>query len=422
LTVKLILGRRNRQRGSALFTVAVALIAFIGLMGLAIDLVSLYLGKSEAQRAADAAALAGATVFVTSGCTSNSAGCGAAQTAATTQAVSVGKLNLVGGAAPTIPNGNVSFDLSHPGDPLLTVVVNATMPTYFMKLFGVNTANVSSTATAEAYNPSGTANGPTFCVSCLKPFLVPNCDPSHAAPANPACAGGANGNTGGAFIKADGTIANPGVAPNGIIGQSWTLHTNQTPSHWYEVAFDCSQSGTDFQSNVKTCSNSAFNCGSSLCVLDGKKVGPNNHAVCSLIGYTNSNSQNCDSVDSIAVNASNTPPLTITAGPGNPFFPSGAQITQSASVVTVPVFDGATVNPGGATVTIVGYLQLFIQSIHHGGGGGGGQDDFITATIMNASSCGHGGGSCGTGGSGQGSGGAVSGGGAGFIPVRLVHP
>jgi len=417
LTVKLILGRRNRQRGSALFTVAVALIAFIGLMGLAIDLVSLYLGKSEAQRAADAAALAGATVFVTSGCTSNSAGCAAAETAATTQAMTVGKLNLVGGAAPTIPNGNVSFDLSHPGDPLITVVVNATLNTYFMNLFGVKTANVSSTATAEADNPSGTANGPTFCVSCLKPFLVPNCDPSHAAPANPTCAGGANGNAGGAFIKADGTIANPGVAPNGIIGQSWTLHTNQTPSHWYEVAFDCSQSGKNFQNDVQTCNNSSFNCGSSLCVLDGKKVGPNNHAVCSLIGYTNSNSQNCTSVDSIAINGANTPPFTITAGGGNPFFPSGAKITQSASVVTVPVFDGATVNPGGATVTIVGYLQLFIQGINHNG-----TDDFITATIMNASSCGHGGGSCGTGGSGQGSGGAVSGGGAGFIPVRLVHP
>jgi hypothetical protein len=415
LKPKLIFGRRNRQRGSALFTVTMALIAFIGLMGLAIDLVSLYLGKSEAQRAADAAALAGATVFVSSGCTSNSAGCAAAQTAATNQAVTVGKLNLVGGAVPTIPNGNVSFDLSHAGDPLITVVVNATMPTYFMKLFGVTSANISSTATAEAYNPSGTANGPTFCVSCLKPFLVPNCDPNHAAPANPNCAGG--GNSGGAFINANGTIANPGVAPTGIIGQSWQLHTSQGPSHWYEVAFDCSQSGKNFETDVQTCNNSAFNCGSQLCLLDGKKVGPNNHAVCSLIGYTNSNAQDCTSVDTVSVNAANTPPLTITAGPGNPFFTSGAKITQSASVVTVPVFDGGATNPGNATVTIVGYLQLFIQGINHNG-----KDDFITATIMNASSCGGGGGSCGTGGNGQGSGGGVSGGGSGFIPVRLVHP
>src|SRR5262245_17759631 len=116
------------------------MIAFIGMMGLAIDLVSLYLGKSEAQRAADAAALSGATVFVSSGCTSNSAGCGAAQTAAKNQAVTVGQLNLVAGATPAIPAGNVTFDLSHPGDPLITVVVNATLNTYFMKLFGVNTA------------------------------------------------------------------------------------------------------------------------------------------------------------------------------------------------------------------------------------------------------------------------------------------
>src|SRR5215472_14263131 len=120
---------RNLQRGSTLFIVAAALVASIGLMGLGIDLVALYLGRSEAQRAADAAALAGATVFATSGCTSLSAGCALEEALATNQAVTVGKTNLVGGAAPTIPNGNVSFDLSHPGDPLITVVVNATWNT-----------------------------------------------------------------------------------------------------------------------------------------------------------------------------------------------------------------------------------------------------------------------------------------------------
>src|SRR6185369_16706545 len=175
----------------------------------AIDLVSLYLGKSEAQRAADAAALAGATVFVSTGCTSTSAGCAASQTLASTQAVTVGQTNLVGGAAPTIPNGNVSFDLSHAGDPLITVVVNATLPTYFMKVFGVTSANISATATAEAFNPSGNTTGPTLCVSCLKPFLVPNCDPLHLSPANAGCTGGAGGNSGGAFIV-NGAIAHPG--------------------------------------------------------------------------------------------------------------------------------------------------------------------------------------------------------------------
>ena len=422
MNAKNALSKKNRQRGSTLFFVAVGLVAFIGLMGIAIDLVALYVGKSEAQRSADAAALAGATVFVTTGCTSLATGCAAAETVATNQAINIGQVNKVGGAAPTITAGNVTYDLSHAGDPLITVVVNATLPTFFMKIFGVNTANISATATAEAFNPSGSpGSGPPLCVSCLKPFLVPNCDSNHAAPANPSCTGKGNdtGNQGGAFIKADGSIANPGVYPAGVVGEPWTLHTDQNPSHWYEVAFDCSQSGSNFATDVQKCSTNVFNCGSSLCVLDGKKVGPNNHAVGCLISYGAScNSQNTTSTDSITVSAGNTPPYTITAGSGNPFFPAGSHITQSASLVTVPVFNGADIKSGGATVTIVGYLQIFIKGITHNG-----KDDFIDAVILNVSSCGVGGGTCGaSGGSGQGNGGTVSGGGAGFIPVRLVHP
>ena len=57
-------GKKGRERGSSLFIVAAAMLALVGLTGLGIDLVALYLGKSEAQRAADAAALAGAQEFV----------------------------------------------------------------------------------------------------------------------------------------------------------------------------------------------------------------------------------------------------------------------------------------------------------------------------------------------------------------------
>jgi hypothetical protein len=108
--------KRTRQRGSSLFIVAAAIVTLVGLMGIGIDLVALYLGKSEAQRAADAAALAGATQFVSSGFTSGLVTQATVQTLATNQAVVVGKLNLVGGATPTIPNGNVTFDFSHAGD------------------------------------------------------------------------------------------------------------------------------------------------------------------------------------------------------------------------------------------------------------------------------------------------------------------
>ena len=415
--------QKNRERGSTLFFVAAGLVAFIGLMGIAIDLVALYVGKSEAQRSADAAALAGATVFVSSSCITTGT-CATAEALATNQAISVGQANKVGGAAPTIAAGNVTYDLSHAGDPLVTVAVNATLPTFFMKIFGVNTANISATATAEAFRPTG-ASGPALCVSCLKPFLVPNCDPSHTGTPNPQCTGGgknSDGNVGGKFINADGSIANPGTYPTGVVGQPWQLHTggpkDGTPSHWYELAMG-GQSKSVFENNVQFCNtNVLITCGTTLPVLDGNAVGPNGHAVCSLINYTSSNAQSCTSTDTVTVNAGSTPPWTITAGSGNPYFPAGSQITQSASLVTVAVYDGHTLNPGKDSISVVGYLQLFIKGITHNG-----NSDAIDAVILNVSTCGAGGGSCGTnGGSGQGTGGTVAGGGGGFVPVRLVHP
>jgi hypothetical protein len=406
--------RQYRERGATLFMVAAALIVIVGLAGLAIDLVALYLGRSEAQRSADAAALAGAKTFVTSGFTSGSITSSAVQPLATNQAITVGQQNLVNGAAPSIPAGNITFDFSHVGDPMITVVVNATQPTYFMQIFGVSSANVSATATAEAYSPSGTP-GPTLCQSCLKPFLVPNCDPVHTSPASPVCTGQA------VFIKPDGTIGNPGpVASGGVVGQTWLLHSNgQAPSHWYEVAFNGDQSGSSFADDVRACNTSQLNCGTQLMVLDGKKVGPTNHAINDLIHASRDGlDHGQDSIDT----SGTTLPFPITGGANNPN-PAlvGQLITQSDSVMTVPVYDPASlVGPGNNTfVPIVGYLQVFVQFANHQG-----NDDQIQVVILNVAGCGTiGGPPCGTGGGGgSGSGGTVSGGGSGFLPIRLVHP
>jgi hypothetical protein len=349
---------------------------------------------------------------VLSGFTSGGVTQGTVTTLATNSATAAAEQNTVGGQTLTAANITVpSPDFSRPGNPLITVQVSKSLPTFFMNIFGVSTATIATSATAEAYNPSSSGTGPTFCATCLKPFLMPNCDPNHTTPTNPVCPGG----TFGYFINPDGTVANPGVYPTGVVGEPWILHTDQVPSHWYEIAFDCSQSGSNFETDVQHCSSDMFNCGSTLCALDGKKVGPNDKAVSCLITYNNGcSSQGAPSTDSITVNPNGNPPFTITAGSGNPFFASGSTIAQSASVVTVPLFAGQTIGSGGATVTVVGYLQVFIQGITHQG-----KDDFITVTIMNASSCGvSGGAACGSTG-----GGTVSGGGASFIPVRLVqHP
>jgi hypothetical protein len=428
--------RENSQRGSSLFIVGAAMLALVGLMGLGIDLVALYLGKSEAQRSADAAALAGAQEFVTSGFISGVVSQATVQTMATNQAITVGQKNLVGGAAPGIPTGNVTFDFTHAGNPLITVQVGATLSTYFMQIFGVTSANIAATATAEAYDPSGApAGGPTLCTSCLRPFLVPNCDPDHlvAAPGgNTSCpSSGVPGKNQDYFLNPPNYgINRPGAAPTGIVGESWSLHTggptSGAPSQWYSIAFLGAQSKSAWQANIASCNTDAIVCGTVLQTLQGKAVGPADKGIESLIHASGQNL--AQGQDTINV-AGGTLPFPMYAGSNNPLVKagivaSGAQITQSDSLVTVPVYNGSALTPGGSTVTVVGYLQMFITDVIHNG-----TDDIIDAIITNVMSCGAAtggtcaaGGNAGAGGGGSGSTGTVTAGGAGFAPVRLVHP
>jgi len=404
--------------------VAASLVVMLGLAGLAIDLAALYVGRSEAQRAADAAALAGAKTFVTSGYTVGSVTasdlCPTSATSppsgiAGTAAASEGASNTVGGQTLAASQFTAICDFSHnvvggiSNDPLITVSATASMPTFFMKIFGITSENVSATATAEAFSPG---NG--GCDSCIKPFFLPNCDPIHLTPANPACANA--GAPGGYWVDPNtGQPAHLGNYPTGIRGEPWTLHTVSGPSQWYEIAFDsvppsCSggQSKTAFENNVMKCSTAAYACGDQLCALNGASFGPNGQSVGCLITYGQTcNGQNVIATDSI----STLPPFTITAGAGNPYTSSGT-ITQSASLVTVPIFDPPPggLPPGGGPVTIVGWMQVFIEDVQHKG-----PNDDIDVLVLNASFCGTGGGGGGGGCA------AVGGGGATFLPVRLVQ-
>src|SRR5579864_8562360 len=60
---------RHREHGITMVLVAIAMIAIIAMAALSIDVLTLYLAKLEAQRAADAAALAAAKVIALSGIT-----------------------------------------------------------------------------------------------------------------------------------------------------------------------------------------------------------------------------------------------------------------------------------------------------------------------------------------------------------------
>lgn len=407
--------KRNKERGATLILIAAAMAFILVASALAIDLGSLYVQRSQAQRAADAGALAGAEEF-TGGCALDGS-ClgGTVEAAASSQATSVAQQNLIFGRTPAIQNIAFSAGGGNPTDPLITVTVQAPAITFFLPLSAG--AMISASATAEAYQPS--PSGPTFCASCIKPFFVPNCDPVHVAPLNSNCP------TPAGYFFQNGSVVNG----SSVVGEQWQLHLQtsgniqKVASQWLEVDFDqnalqgCnstgSQSATDWANSVTQCATNQLTCGSKLCTLNGAKVGPNNQAVCSLISYGTAKGNQCTATDSVSCGNGS---CTVQAGSGNPFSNGGAiSPNQSAAVVTVPVYDGA-MQPGGGVVEIVGYMQIFLRDIKHQG-----QFDNIDAVIMNATTCGSIGGGCSATGGGTGPTGSVSGGGGALIPVRLVH-
>jgi Flp pilus assembly protein TadG len=240
-------GRRHRERGVTIVFVALAMVAILAIAALSIDVITLYLAREEAQRTADAAALAAARVLSMSGVTGDPdniqgelavAPWQAACTLATQVAQAVVKQNTIGRAVPNSPtvtflyNGTATSDCAAGGafavNPQVKVdVVQPGLPTYFARIWNRSQAQVSATATAEAFNPSfsstASPNGlVTVNPRCVKPWLVPNQDPRNSPPFVPpppapfAVLG--NGNIQNPRIQ----LA-PGTGTGAIIGEKFAL-------------------------------------------------------------------------------------------------------------------------------------------------------------------------------------------------------
>src|ERR1700678_647603 len=181
---------RKNERGVVITLVAVFMLAVLGAMAaLSIDVVTIYTARSEAQLAADSAALAGARVLANSGMTSDPSGslAPAAESFAQTVAIQIAQSNPVGGRDLIAVNGEVvvGFPASPPRNPTITVnVQRADLPTFFARIWGTRQVTVGASATAEAYNPSNSGGGPPLNPVvepiCVKPWLLPNIDPSKA--------------------------------------------------------------------------------------------------------------------------------------------------------------------------------------------------------------------------------------------------
>ncbi len=440
---------RHQERGVTMALVAVSLVAIISFAALAIDIGTLYEAKAEAQRAADAGALAAARIMSLEGITgepltgpSDSSWtdiCGGTSSPATLAAVNVAQQNLIAGAAASKVNvfygtnggvGNVTSctaaGVGFTLNPIVQVYVQqASLPTFFARVFslvtrgGTSNSGVSATATAEVYNPSGSGSAPTGMIPvqprCVKPWIVPNYDPGNtAAPNN--------------FVSTTiGTISRPGIAQlgGGVIGEVLTLTADcntgvanceigtggiianppqSTPvpppnTIRYIPALvagtpvavpsgaSCSLT-TDYQSAIGGCDQSTiYACGTTggaQANLAENPAGPTGDTFSSVQCLIN-NSSGRDTLTGPLPPALPNYPFAIQAGFGNPLVQAGVAktsdiITVSNSIATIPIYDGlALAALPEPTVTIVGYLQVFINGLN--------PDGSMSITVLNVAGC-----------------------------------
>ena len=249
----------NRERGVTMVLVALAMVAIVAMAAMSIDLVTLYLAREEAQRAADTAALTAARIISISGITGTggpasnppywAAICGATTGWATQAAQSAVAQNTVGGQNVTATvlysdGGSPVADCSTLSDvfavnPLVSVqVMPVSIPSFFSRIWGRAGSNISASATAEVFNPSGSnstgisPNGNITPVEPrgVKPWIVPNLDPGN-------CTLSSNETVCQPFVDPNnGQLKNPGIAPGGllnspgVIGESFYLFADCGPN------------------------------------------------------------------------------------------------------------------------------------------------------------------------------------------------
>jgi hypothetical protein len=437
---------RSKERGITMALVAVALVTIISVAALSIDIGTLYQAKAEAQRAADAAALTAARLISISGLTGVTSAswgpiCGGAASTATQAAISMAQQNLIGGvAAPTASisvgygagsSGGSNADCSGLGatfavNPVVTVSVQRTnLPVYFARIFSLfgsrySGSSVSATATAEAFNPSGSAPVIPVYPRCVKPWVVPNLDPGNVpnsfidpvagtmtrtgvSPAGPVgetfnlkvdC-----GASGGKCILANAPIATAGppltlnYVPGQVSNASVALAANST------IAACSSVTTNDYAEAVAGCDQSTiYHCGTALANnvdLTEDPAPPGNDSVNSAQCLINATLSGLGNGQDYLASGGAPPPYTypfqILAGDNSALLSatlaSGSQITSSPSIVSLPIYDNTATaltpaSTGTIAVSVIGFLQVFINSVDSVTGN-------INVTVMNVSGCGN---------------------------------
>jgi Flp pilus assembly protein TadG len=438
--------QRLHQRGQTMVLVAISLVSLLAMAALAIDIVTLYAARSEIQRAADAAALAGAKALADSSITTlllTDANFGIvkpwAENNKDKQIDAVLSNNLVAGQKPTVVSATV--DWSRQGNPHLTVSLKrTTLPTFFSKIWSQSAATVTATATAEVYNPANLTSITPIAPKSVKPWLVANADPI---------------NVGTPFV--DTTTPN-WVVDSAVIGQPFDLVSAcngittpcvpnpnppkfpvgaTTPQVEYVPAQVTPNTANVCPSSVGSCNSSCLGASDYELSVECADMNAYTYLNCGG-GSTNITWDNTVNPGGAAgASATGAQCLIHAAGPGldpqrdtlNPLWPAAPmQITggscsvkpaqlvaNSSSIVTIPIIDTVGAIPAaGGSVTVVGFLQAFINHVDGSSGAGGAPPaGSINITVLNIAGCSS---------SNNGANPVVGGSGSSPVPVRLITP
>ena len=169
-------GMLRNERGATIALVAVSLTALLGMGALAVDLGMLRKARVDAQRTADAAALAGASAYIDNNVPLE------ARDDARARALEYANRNYVGATTVNTDSstGGTTLDGTRwivetaeavvvivPDSELVRVIIRRSgIGTFFARIMGQNFATVSAKAAAEAVRSNG--------AKCVKPFALPD--------------------------------------------------------------------------------------------------------------------------------------------------------------------------------------------------------------------------------------------------------
>ena len=296
----------RREEGAVLVHVAIGLVVLLAFSAFAIDYGILWVSRSQAQNAADAAALAAATALsydnyedrTTTG-------------PAVRNAISVAAQNVVWGQAPSATTVDVSFptcpaNVNPPADGCVQVDVYRNqargnpLPTFFAQLVGVSNQGVRATAIAQV--TSGNA------VKCLKPWAVAdkwNEQRTDKAVADPGA--WTPSSTFDRFTKKGDLLVAPpaldsytagvdGFRPydaNGLKSSDYGLEItlkfgnpndpSQLTSGWFQPLAFGGTGGSDYRTNIASCAPGTYTLGQTITVEPGDMIGPTKQGVDDLV-------------------------------------------------------------------------------------------------------------------------------------------